>query len=51
MFENDDLVYDEYIRLNLSAVKPIAYFSKKLDRVFEIRDIPSTIKSQKEGTM
>lgn len=49
MFENDDLVYDEYIRLNLSAVKPIAYFSKKLDRVFEIRDIPSTIKSQKRG--
>ena len=49
MFENDDLVYDEYIRVNLSAVKPTTYYSKKLDRVFEIRDIPSTIKSQKRG--
>lgn len=50
MYENDDLLYDEYIRFNLTAIKSIAYCSKKLSESIEIKDIPNKLKSFKKGT-
>ena len=50
MYENDDLLYDEYIRFNLTAIKSVAYCSRKLSEGIEIKDIPSKLKSFKKGT-
>lgn len=51
MYENDDLVYDEYIRFNLNIIEPVAYYSKKANEKILIKEIPNNLVSFKKGNL
>ena len=48
MYDNNDLLYDEYIRFNLSAVAPTIIYKKSLERV-EVKEVNLKLNSFKKG--
>ena len=48
MYDNQDLTYDEYIRFNLSTIKPSIVYKKGFERI-EVKDVPLKLDSFKKG--
>ncbi len=48
MYDNQDLTYDEYIRFNLSTIKPSIIYKKGFERI-EVKDVPLKLDSFKKG--
>lgn len=49
MYNNDDLDYDEYAKLDLSIVKPIIAGPKKVDDFVYVKDVTRKLSSFKRG--
>ena len=47
MYDNQDLTYDEYIRFNLSTIKPSIVYKKGFERI-EVKDVPLKLDSFKK---
>lgn len=49
MFDNHDLTYDEYVKFDLSAIRPIIAGPKRAESVVSVKDISTKLESFKKG--
>uniref|UniRef100_UPI004047826D aconitate hydratase AcnA n=1 Tax=Aliarcobacter sp. TaxID=2321116 RepID=UPI004047826D len=49
MYDNHDLIYDEYLKFDLSAIKPLVASAKKLDEKICVKEIPSKLTTFRKG--